>query len=319
MSAEVLCAGIIVADFICDPIDHLPAAGELVMTSGISWAIGGCASNVAADLARLGRRVSVVGRTGDDAAGDFVCNALARSGVDTTLLTRTPGQQTSSTLVVNVRGEDRRFVHAFGANACFTGDEIPAPFPSGARVLYLGGFFLMPALTADRVAKLFQDARAAGLMTVLDVVIPDANGTWPALQKVLPFVDVFLPNTDEAQMVLGDTDPLVQASRFCSAGAKTVVITCGARGALLQTGTTRWRSGVFPVEFIDGTGSGDAFAAGYISGLLDGEQPLVCLARGTALGASCVRHPGATTGVFNRQQLDDFLSAHPFSIEQISG
>ena len=230
---DVWCAGIIVADFICEPIEALPAAGALMMTPGISWAIGGCASNVAADLARVGLRSAVVGRVGDDPAGDFVRGSLQTAGVDTSRVLATPGYQTSATLVVNVKGEDRRFIHTFGANAAFTGEELPTDLLPRAKVLYLGGLFLMPGLTGERVTRLFQAARQAGLMTVLDVVIPDPQGTWPVLQQVLPFVDVFLPNHDEGHLITGLSDPVAQARQFRSAGAGTVVITCGRDGSVL--------------------------------------------------------------------------------------
>ncbi|HTI49529.1 MAG TPA: PfkB family carbohydrate kinase, partial [Planctomycetaceae bacterium] len=66
-----------------------------------------------------------------------------------------------------------------------------------------------------------------------------------------------------------------------------------------------------------GTGSGDAFAAGYIHGLLQRLPVERCLELGSALGASCVRSPGATTGVFNRNELDHFLSAHRLEIASL--
>src|SRR5439155_25070532 len=67
--AEVLCAGIIVADHVCAPISHLPAAGELVMAERLILTIGGCAANAAVDLSKMGVRASVVGRVGRDVFG----------------------------------------------------------------------------------------------------------------------------------------------------------------------------------------------------------------------------------------------------------
>jgi len=62
------------------------------------------------------------------------------------------------------------------------------------------------------------------------------------------------------------------------------------------------------MEFVDGTGSGDAFAAGFILGLLQGVSMRRCVELGSALGASCVRKTGATAGVFTRFELEQFLS-----------
>ncbi|MBS0261734.1 MAG: carbohydrate kinase family protein, partial [Planctomycetes bacterium] len=97
-----------------------------------------------------------------------------------------------------------------------------------------------------------------------------------------------------------------------------VVITCGGEGAILADSEGILRSGGFPVEFVDGTGSGDAFAAGYISGLLDGCPPIECLRIGSALGASCVRRAGATTGVFERAELAEFLAGHELPVERLA-
>jgi sugar/nucleoside kinase (ribokinase family) len=314
---DCLCAGIVVADFICAPVTQVPEAGGVVMTDAISTAIGGCASNVAMDLAKIGRRAAVVGLVGADMPGQFVRDELAQGGVDTTHLAETPAAQTSATLVINVRGEDRRFIHTFGANALFDGQQITPTLVNQARVLYLGGFYLMPGLTAERVVEIFRCARDAQVPTVLDVVLPDPRISRGQLDQVLPWTDVFMPNVDEARQLTGLADPLKQARMFRDAGAETVVITCGGDGAVLAGKSGVLRSGRFPVEFVDGTGSGDAFAAGYIAGLLDGLGPEKCLEIGSALGASCVRRAGATTGVFTRRELDEFLADHRLPIQVV--
>ena len=51
--SEILCAGIVVADHLCTPISHVPAAGELVKADGMLLTIGGCAANAAVDLAKM--------------------------------------------------------------------------------------------------------------------------------------------------------------------------------------------------------------------------------------------------------------------------
>lgn len=314
-TCDCLCCGIIVADFVCAPVPRVPQAGGLVMTDAISLAIGGCASNVAVDLARLGRKAVVVGRVGNDMPGRFVRDELAAAGVETTHLVESAGQ-TSSTLVINVQNEDRRFIHAFGANGLFDGSEIAPALVGSAKVLYLGGFCLMPRLAAARVAELFRLAREAHVPTVLDVVIPDPQNGREPLAAVLPWTDVFLPNVDEGRQLTGLTDPLEQARAFRAAGAGTVVVTCGGDGAVLVNADETLRAGRFAVEFVDGTGSGDAFAAGYISGLIDGLPAARCLEIGSALGASCVRRAGATTGVFTRAELEAFLSRHRLAVER---
>ena len=106
-SSRVLCAGIIVADHLCHPIAHVPAAGELVMTDHMLLTIGGCAANAAVDLVKMGVAATVAGRVGDDVFGRIVADMLRADGVDVSRLKVSPGAETSQTLIVNVAGEDR--------------------------------------------------------------------------------------------------------------------------------------------------------------------------------------------------------------------
>ncbi len=74
---------------------------------------------------------------------------------------------------------------------------------------------------------------------------------------------------------------------------------------------------MFEVEYHGGTGSGDAFDAGYIVGLLGGEDAAGCLRWGSAVGASCVRSISATESVFTRSEAEAFLAEHPFEVERM--
>src|SRR5207302_1053635 len=83
---DVLCAGIVVADHVCTPIAHVPAAGELVMADGMLLTIGGCAANTAVDLVKMGVSAAVVGRVGSDIFGRIVAELLRDQHVDVSCL-----------------------------------------------------------------------------------------------------------------------------------------------------------------------------------------------------------------------------------------
>ena len=102
--SEVLCAGIIVADHVCSPVSHVPAAGELVMAERMLLTIGGCAANVAVDLAKMGVRAAVVGGVGGDVFGRVVSDLLRDTGVDVSALKVSPEVETSQTLIFNAAG-----------------------------------------------------------------------------------------------------------------------------------------------------------------------------------------------------------------------
>ncbi len=158
-SVEVLCAGIVVADHVCTPVPHLPAAGELVMADGMLLTIGGCAANAAVDLAKMGVRAAIVGRVGADVFGRIVTDLLCEAAVNVSAITASATAATSQTLIVNVKGQDRRFIHTFGANAEFAAADIPMSLAERCRVFYVGGYLLMPGLRQDELAPVFAAAR----------------------------------------------------------------------------------------------------------------------------------------------------------------
>lgn len=248
-SPGVLCAGIVVADHVSSPISHLPAAGELVLADQLVLTIGGCAANVAVDLVKLGVTARVCGCVGDDVFGRVVAEMLRERGVDVSGLRVVAGKDTSQTLIVNVKGEDRRFVHTFGANASFAAADLAAD--AGFGILYLGGYFLMPDVEGEPLAAAFRAARARGMKTVLDVVTPGPGDYTARLAAVLPETDVFMPNDHEAGLITGLSDPVAQAERFRSMGAKTAIVTRGDKGAVLLGEGVRLRAATYSMPFVE--------------------------------------------------------------------
>jgi sugar/nucleoside kinase (ribokinase family) len=291
----------------------LPNPGELAMADRLLLTLGGCAANTAVDLAKMELRACVAGRVGADLLGRIVADMLREARVDTTALKADPRSDTSQTLIVNVIGQDRRYIHSFGANAGFRASDIPVT----GKVLYVGGFLLMKELTGAELASVFAAARQQGIKTFLDVVTPPGIAYLDELRPVLPHTDVFKPNADEARLITGKSNTRDQAQIFRDLGAGAVIISMGGEGCLLANGEGSFRAGCFPVEFVDGSGSGDAFDAGYIYGMIQNMGTNDCLRYASALGASCVRAIGTTPGVFTREECQEFLSKFELPIEKL--
>lgn len=309
---DVICLGLLCADYVCAPAVRWPQPGTLVRTSGITLTVGGSGANLAVDLAKLGVSVALVGKLGNDPVGGFLLNELQQAGVDCSLVGISESTPTAGTLVINVEREDRRFIHFAGAGAELTGLEVPDEVLAKCKVVCVAGIGLNPALSGRNVAELFRRAKACGATTLMDIVLEDPQQALAAVLQALPVTDLFLPNTDEARLMTGLADPADQAAWFLQRGARTVVITQGAQGALLhdrEAGVLEVPA--YHVEQLDATGGGDAFDAGYVYGLLRGASQRQCLAYGSAMGASCVRSAGATTGVFNSRELEAFVRDHP--------
>ena len=122
------------------------------------------------------------------------------------------------------------------------------------------------------------------MTTVLDVVLPGRDDYWSQLVRLLPETDVFLPNHDEGRIITGLDNPRHQALKFLDAGVRTVAITCGGEGTVLVGEGLRVQAGAHRVQYVGGTGAGDAFDAGYIAGLVAGADALESLAWGSAPG-----------------------------------
>jgi len=311
---DCLCAGIVVADLVCEPVEAMPPAGGLALTPGVKLTIGGCAANAGVDMATLGLRVRLSGCVGDDLFGRAMHDMLSRSAIDCGGLTVCPNVSTSTTCVVNVRGEDRRFIHCIGSNALYDGTQITDDDLQSARVLYLGGYCLLPGLTPQRVSMLFQRAKQSGVLTLLNVVLPQEGEFRDWIAPLMPLTDLFVLNNDEAARIVGTRDCREQAATFRRGGCGTVVITRGGEGSLCVSAEGAWEAGVHAVKAVDATGTGDAFVAGYVYGTLQGCNAPTCLRYGSAMGANCVQSVGATTGALTAVQLEEFVERHPLPI-----
>lgn len=313
---QVGCAGILVADMLCGPIEALPQPGELLAVDDIPSKAGGCAANVAIDLARQKIGAAAAGCVGRDAAAETPLAALGAHGVDCAGIVRSERLPTSKTVILLVAGQDRRFLHSFGANAEFTVGCIRREWLEGLRVFYLGGLFVMPGIRTDELVDLLGFCRSSGIVTVVTVAVPQPFDRHRDLAELLPMIDYFLPNDDEALIFTRMRNPVDQAAALLEAGARTPIVTCGARGVVAARGRNRWRCGAYDMPVVDPSGCGDAFAAGVITGITRGWDMPRTLVYASALGASAVRAVGTTDSVFRADEAEAFVASHKLPMEE---
>jgi len=314
--AEVGCAGILVADTFCGPLRELPREGQLLAIDAMPSKAGGCAANVAIGLAKQGFAVDVVGCLGRDPASQILLTSFEENGVGCEQVVYTDRYPTSKTVILLVEGQDRRYIHVFGANQALTVGHIRREWLAGLKVFYLGGLFALPGIQTDELLGLLQFCHTQGIVTVVDVVVPQQWAGRDELKPLLPFIDYFLPNDDEARQITGQAEPLDQLRALQSSGAQTVIITQGQAGALAARGREFWRAGAYPVLVVDPSGSGDAFTSGVITGLRRGWGLPQTLRYASALGASATRAIGTTDGVFTADEAEAFVAAHPLEVSR---
>ena len=293
---NVVCLGILVADVIARPVDRLPAAGTLELLEEITLHGGGCALNTATVLSRFGLRATVAGKVGSDAFGEFVLGLLAERGVDSSGVLRDEAAPTSSTVVLVDRGGERTFLHTPGANGALRADELDPTLLYAGRALHVAGALVLPLLDGEPVARILAAARRRGILTSLDVVW-DASGRWERAAAALPHVDLFTASAGEAAAISGEQEPEAAAAWLLHRGAGRVALKLGADGCYVAGADGSEHVPAPRVDAADGTGAGDAFAAGLLYGLLAG-WPLARAARlANAAGALATTAVGATEGV----------------------
>ncbi len=317
MKNKVGCAGILVSDTFCGPMKELPREGQLLAVEALPTKAGGCAANVAIDLAKQGIPVEVAGCLGKDASAKVLLASLEAHGVACDRIVYSETLPTSKTVILLVEGQDRRYIHSFGANAGFRVRDIDRDWVHGLGVFYLGGLFLMPAFATGEFLDLLRDCRRHGVMTVVDVVIPQNTALPADLGPLLQEIDYFLPNDDEASRLTGASDAVMQLRKLLEWGGRTVVITRGRHGVLAGRDGRYWQAGIYPgIQAVDPSGSGDAFAAGVIAGIARGRDLPQILGYASALGASAIQSLGTTDGVFTAAQAEAFVAKTPLAISE---
>ncbi|MGQ9553744.1 MAG: carbohydrate kinase family protein [Anaerolineae bacterium] len=314
---RVVCLGIMVADVVARPVIDLPERGRLTLVDQMELHTGGCAVNTGISLAKIGVDVSVLGAVGADGFGDFVISELEKYKVDARGVRRKSGVNTSATMVMVDADGERRFLHYLGANAKLSEDDVDLTVVEGARILHIAGALVMPGIDGEPTARVLKRAKGMGLTTSYDTVW-DAKGNWMRLvEPCLPYIDVMLPSLAEAQMITGKTLPQDVAQVFMSYGVSIVGLKMGEEGSYVRSKDDELFVPPYIVEAVDATGAGDAYAAGFLTGLIQGWELEKTARFANAVGALCVTAVGATTGIRSLQETLDFMANMPVrSIER---
>jgi sugar/nucleoside kinase (ribokinase family) len=304
----IICLGILVADIVGRPLRAVPEPGKLVLVDEMSLHTGGCATNTATALAKLGLPVEVIGKIGCDSFGDFVLNALAERNVGTGGIKRDIKVGTSATMVMVAPDGERRFVHYLGANAHLTLNDIDISMVKAGSILHIAGSLVMPGIDGKPTAELLKQARAAGVTTFLDTVWDDTGRWMDILAPCLQYIDYFVPSLPEGQALTGQDDPEKVARALLECGVETVGLKMGVDGCLVMSGKGKvLRFPAFKVNALDATGAGDAFAAGFIAGVWHGWEIEKTARFANAVGALCVTGLGASDGVRSLSETLSFM------------
>ena len=285
-------------------VRHLPRAGETILGADFACALGGKGANQAVAASRAGASVFLVARLGADAHGDDALSAFKKNNINTRFIVRDQFLPTGvACILVNKDGENSIAV-ALGAN-----DKLsPKNICQAKTIIKEAGILLMQLETPlETVCKAAELATKAGVISILN----------PAPARELPRaliqnISILTPNKSEAEILSGvkitHEDHVIKAADILLAlGVKILIITLGARGALLARGAERRFIPAFKVDVVDSTAAGDVFNGALAAQLIE-EKPLIeSIYFANAAAALCVARFGAQTSIPLRKDIEDFL------------
>lgn len=305
-------------------VPRLVEDGEEVASAAVTEA-GGSAANTVYGLARLGLRCGFLGTVGDDADADIVLASFRRAGVDTAGIVRQPGATTGTVIALSQPARSRALYVYPGANDGLALESINLDYLARARWLHLSPF-ARPQQLSLHSAVVHSLAANQGLSLSLGALY--ARLGVQTLRPLLSRTSVLFASHDEIRQLTGQD--LLQAVPTClETGCQVVVVTFG-RGRAAQgppeplpppsrpaapaaplacyIATAREQLtvpalGTHRGQVVDTTGAGDAFAAGFLFGLLSGQPLSQCGSLGHVMAGFCLRALGARAGLPTRRQL----------------
>jgi 5-dehydro-2-deoxygluconokinase len=301
--------------------------------------VGGCPTNISVGTRRLGLRPALLTAVGDDQVGNFILHFLQREGVETRFIPRKAGHR-SSAVILGIE-PPARFPLVYYRDNCADNelsiDDVAATPISGCHALLISGTGLSKESSRSATLYAAETARQAGVTVVLDIDYrpdqwSDQRAFGVMLRSALRLVDIVIGTEDEINAAMltdvsqisiahsqvsdarvsGDTDaalrqlltlgPRVLAQKRGEAGSRVHVLT-GEEATVIDAPG-------FPVEVANILGAGDAFASGFLYGVVNGWDWYRAARLGNACGAILVTKHGCANFMPTHDEVMAFIHEH---------
>lgn len=270
--------------------------GDKVLAQDAVMDIGGCAANVAVGLTRLGIKSSVIAETGDDVLSTHIVSTLSQKDVDTRHILRTKGASATFAVGLNF-GEDRTIFphHIIRQHAM----SFPADRFDWMYITSVGEHW------QDMYHRAYLYAREHAIPVACNPGSPQLKAGADTLKEILSIAQILFVNKEELAHLSGVSDMRDGISRMHERGVAHVVVTDGKNGAWMSNAETVVHQDIVPGVLVEKTGAGDAFASGYLSALMHGEDHVRALTWGAHNSASVIGHRGAQQGLLTLQEMKE--------------
>jgi 5-dehydro-2-deoxygluconokinase len=328
MKYDLICMGRAAVDLYGEQI-----GARLEDQTSFAKYLGGCPANIAVGTSRLGMKVAMLTRVGDEHNGRFVRETLATEGVDVSHVATDPKRLTAL-VFLSIKDRDTFpliFYRRDCADMAVSAEDFDAAFIGSATALLVSGtHFSQPktakaCLAAIRKAKKFVfdiDYRPVlwGLTSpgMGEQRFVASKHVTRKLQEVIRLADLVIGTEEEFHIAGGCEDTDEALRRIQKISKATLVVKRGPLGCTVHHGKQTIKSGGFTVEVFNILGAGDGFAAGFLSGWLKGTPLEECARRANACGALVVSRHGCAPAMPSGAELELFLSRRdwPFRLRE---
>jgi ribokinase len=281
--------------------ERFPRAGETLFGTGFDLGFGGKGANQAFAARRCGAEVAMIGCVGDDLFGQATARNFELAGIDTSHVRVVEGVPTGvAPIFVDATGQNR-IVVVKGANDLLAPSDVDAAGPALALADCVVLQFEVPLETVIHTVEI---ARQRGIRTIVNPA--------PAMKidlRKLAGIDYFVPNETEAEALTGfelrtEADLSTCARVLLDQGFRRVILTLGARGALLAGGDAMDLVQGFRVDTRDTTGAGDAFIGSFATFLAEGVGERDAIRRANLYAALSTTRIGTQKSFVTREEFE---------------
>lgn len=291
-----------------------PPGTRIEDATGFQAALGGSAGNIAVAIARQGGRCSLLSAVSDDAVGRYTKNALAGYGIDIHAIKTVGGEARNSLAVVETRAENCQSVIYRNGAADF--EVTPADVVGLDYGTFSAAIVTGTALARDpsrgATLKLLELARAAGLVTIIDIDYRPYS--WVSKEEARHICsqaaeqcEIIVGNDEEFTVLSGGGDSFLHAEGLAQKPGRIVVHKMGDKGCVTFTAGQRHNTPIFAVKALKPTGAGDGFMGGFIAGLTAGATVPDAVRRGAATAAIVVTKVGCAPAMPDTGEVLEFM------------
>lgn len=249
--------------------------GSLIESDGFLKKFGGAPGNTASGLAKLGVPVSFIGKVGNDPFGVFLRDSMEEYGVDTKGLLLSKTDRTTLAFVSLTKKGERDFYFFKGAHDTIFPSEVA--LPAHTSIFHFGSLTQISVNANKTTQKLIAQAKRAGAIISYDPNVREA--LWGDLKRAkliildtVKDVHMLKVNEQEAQLLSGEKNVIKAAKKLYRKNLDILVITHGEKGCYYKTAQFEGSIPAIRVKVVDTTGAGDAFNAGFLSGLYEAKK-----------------------------------------------